>query len=164
MLTSLRLTNFKNFQAACLSLGPLTLLVGTNASGKSNLRDAFRFLHGISRGYTLAEILGEKWVESGVLQWRGIRGGTREATYLQAETFVLEVIVADDKDTDVAKSEYHYRIEVAPSLKWKPPLLVRETLYENDVMVFETQDNENIKFLGQSIKVAYVYDSKPQVT
>ena len=58
MLTSLRLTNFKNFQDTELTLGPLTILVGTNASGKSNIRDAFRFLHGISRGYTLAEILG----------------------------------------------------------------------------------------------------------
>jgi AAA15 family ATPase/GTPase len=31
--------------------------VGTNASSKSNIRDAFRFLHGISRGYNLAKLL-----------------------------------------------------------------------------------------------------------
>jgi AAA15 family ATPase/GTPase len=58
MIHSLQLTNFKNFQATALSLGKFTLLVGTNASGKSNLRDAFRFLHGIERGYSLAEIFG----------------------------------------------------------------------------------------------------------
>jgi hypothetical protein len=69
MIKSVRLTNFKNFQDAELSLGKLTLLVGTNASGKSNLRDAFRFLHGIGRGYSLAEIFGEKWGEGGELQW-----------------------------------------------------------------------------------------------
>ena len=57
LLTNLRLERFKNFKDAELPLGPPTLLVGTNASGKSNLRDAFRFLHGISRGYTLAEII-----------------------------------------------------------------------------------------------------------
>ena len=38
MLTTLRLQSFKNFRDATLGLGPLTLLVGTNASGKSNLR------------------------------------------------------------------------------------------------------------------------------
>ncbi|MUG98777.1 AAA family ATPase [Scytonema sp. UIC 10036] len=63
MLTKLQLERFKNFQDSELILGPLTLLVGTNASGKSNIRDAFRFLHGISRGYNLAEIMGEKYVE-----------------------------------------------------------------------------------------------------
>src|SRR5260370_39561472 len=91
MIHSLTLSNFKNFRDATLPLGPLTLLVGTNASGKSNLRDAFRFLHGISRGYTLAEIIGQKFGEGGEPQWRGIRGGTREAAYRGSSTFVLEI-------------------------------------------------------------------------
>ena len=52
MIKSLKLTNFKNFRQATLPLGKLTLLVGTNASGKTNLIDAFRFLHGVARGYT----------------------------------------------------------------------------------------------------------------
>ncbi len=58
MIRELHLERFKNFRDATLTLGNLTLLVGTNASGKSNLRDAFRFLHGISRGYTLARRSG----------------------------------------------------------------------------------------------------------
>jgi predicted ATPase len=90
-LEVLRLVSFKNFADATLHLGPLTVLVGTNASGKSNLRDAFRFLHGIARGYTLAEIIGEKWIEGGVLQWKGIRGGTKETAYRGADGFRLEV-------------------------------------------------------------------------
>jgi AAA15 family ATPase/GTPase len=75
MLKKLHLKNFKGFKDAELNLGNFSLLVGTNASGKSNIRDAFRFLHGIGRGYSLADIFGEKYVEGGVLQWRGIRGG-----------------------------------------------------------------------------------------
>ena len=58
MITSIRLKNFKNFADETLRVGPFTLLVGANASGKSNIRDAFRFLSGIGRGYTLAEIFG----------------------------------------------------------------------------------------------------------
>ena len=42
MLTSLRLRNFKNFADETLRMGPFTVLVGANASGKSNVRDALR--------------------------------------------------------------------------------------------------------------------------
>ena len=65
MIKSLRLTNFKNFADETLRLGPFTVIVGANASGKSNLRDAFRFLHGIGSGYTLPEIFGGKYGPGG---------------------------------------------------------------------------------------------------
>ncbi|WP_156040402.1 AAA family ATPase [Chondromyces apiculatus] len=81
MLTSLHLRQFKSFRDVTLPLGPFTLIVGTNASGKSNLRDALRFLHGIGQGYSLAEIIDEKFGEGGERQWAGIRGGTREIAF-----------------------------------------------------------------------------------
>lgn len=118
MLRTLTLDNFKNFKQANLKLGDLTLLVGTNASGKSNLRDAFRFLHGVSRGYSLAEIIGEKWIDGGVLQWRGIRGGTREVVYHGHEVFSVQATL---------NSGETYRIDV--ELKdGQPPRVVRESL------------------------------------
>ena len=43
MITSIRLVNFKNFTDETLRVGPFTVIVGANASGKSNIRDAFRF-------------------------------------------------------------------------------------------------------------------------
>ena len=78
MITSLRLVNFKNFADETLSLGPFTLIVGANASGKSNIRDAFRFLHGIGRGYTLPEIIGGKYGAGGQVEWEQIRGAPNE--------------------------------------------------------------------------------------
>ena len=78
MINSVRLVNFKNFADETLKLGPFTVIVGANASGKSNIRDAFRFLHGISRGYTLAEILGGKYGPGGYKEWEGIRGAPNE--------------------------------------------------------------------------------------
>ena len=65
MITSLRLKNFKSFADETLPLGPFTVIVGANASGKSNIRDAFRFLHGIGRGYTLAEIIAANTAAEG---------------------------------------------------------------------------------------------------
>ena len=83
MITSLRLVNFKNFADETLRVGPFTVIVGANASGKSNIRDAFRFLHGIGRGYTLAEILGGKYGEGGQREWGGIRGAPGEVVRLR---------------------------------------------------------------------------------
>ena len=78
MITSLRLVDFKNFVDETLCVGPLTVIVGANASGKSNIRDAFRFLHGIGRGYTLADILGGRWGPGGEGQWQSLRGAPNE--------------------------------------------------------------------------------------
>ena len=78
MITSIRLVNFKNFADETLRVGPFTVIVGANASGKSNIRDAFRFLHGIGRGYTLAEIIGGKYGPGGQREWEPIRGAMRE--------------------------------------------------------------------------------------
>ena len=91
MITSLRLTNFKNFADETLRIGPFTVIVGTNASGKSNIRDAFRFLHGIGRGYTLAEILGGKYGAGGQIEWAGIRGATDEIIRFRQTQFSIHV-------------------------------------------------------------------------
>ena len=93
MITSLRLVNFKNFADETLRVGPFTVIVGANASGKSNIRDAFRFLHGIGRGYTLAEIMGGKYGEGGQREWTGIRGAMNEIVRFGHEGFSIEVDV-----------------------------------------------------------------------
>ena len=83
MITSLFLRDFKNFPGETLRLGPLTVIVGANASGKSNIRDAFRFLHGIGRGYVLADIIGRKYGAGGQVEWEPIRGAPQELSRLQ---------------------------------------------------------------------------------
>ena len=94
MITSLQLLGFKNFGNETLRVGPLTVIVGTNASGKSNIRDAFRFLHGVGRGYTLAEIIGGKYGAGGQVEWEAIRGAPREIWKTEDGTFALETTVA----------------------------------------------------------------------
>ena len=95
MITSVRLVNFKNFADETLRVGPFTVIVGANASGKSNIRDAFRFLHGIGRGYTLAEIFGEKYGSGGQVEWAGVRGAMHEIIRFGQSAFSLQVKVAD---------------------------------------------------------------------
>jgi predicted ATPase len=136
VLRYLKLEGFKNFQEALLPMGPLTVVVGTNASGKSNLRDAFRVLHGISRGYTVAETLGEKWVEGGVLQWRGIRGGTREAAFRGATSFALEAGFQLEHEAGLG-GDASYRIEIDVGLDGRPPGVIAERLVVGAYDVFD---------------------------
>lgn len=50
MITELYLENWKSFAKATLYIDPLTFLIGTNASGKSNVLDAFMFLQRLASG------------------------------------------------------------------------------------------------------------------
>ena len=111
MITSLRLVDFKNFADETLRVGPFTVIVGANASGKSNIRDAFRFLHGIGRGYTLAEILGGRWGPGGQAEWQSVRGAPNEVARV-ADTepgthFALEV------GFRLGNTNVRYRIDVS---------------------------------------------------
>ena len=97
MITSVRLVNFKNFGDETLRVGPFTVIVGANASGKSNVRDAFRFLHGIGRGYTLAETLGGKYGQGAYVEWMGIRGAMGEIARLGQEGFSITLEAETDE-------------------------------------------------------------------
>ncbi len=46
-ITKIRISNFKSFDDQCIALNDFNLLVGSNASGKSNLVQAFQFLRDI---------------------------------------------------------------------------------------------------------------------
>ena len=89
MLKKIRLTDFKSFVDEEVELAPLTLLVGANASGKSNFLDAIRFLQGLSLDLTLAEVLnGEErgWPD----RWPGIRGRAEEVARFGTTSFTIE--------------------------------------------------------------------------
>ena len=117
MLTSLRLVNFKNFADETLKLGPFTVIVGANASGKSNIRDAFRFLHGIGRGYTLAEIMGGKLGPGGYVEWQPIRGAPNEIVRLgqTSDDGTGEFSAKADLEADGERFAYSISVGVNPN-------------------------------------------------
>ena len=124
MFTSLRLRDFKNFADETLRMGPFTVVVGANASGKSNIRDALRLLHGVGRGYTLAEILGGKYGAGGQPEWEEIRGAPAEIIRYRQDSMCVDI------DMDIALGEYShfaYSIGIQPS---KAPYGAFEVLQE----------------------------------
>ena len=121
MITSIRLVNFKNFADEILRVGPFTVIVGANASGKSNIRDAFRFLHGIGRGYTLAEIFGGKR-EAG---WQPIRGAMNEIVRFGQPAFYVEVEMKGESGLAVSSFAIEVGVEGTNSSGFQ---LTKETL------------------------------------
>ena len=54
MIDSIAIDNFKSLRRVDLKLGRLNLLIGANASGKSNFLDALRVLQGVGAGARFA--------------------------------------------------------------------------------------------------------------
>jgi predicted ATPase len=163
MINSIRLQNFKGFRDATLSTGPLTVIAGANASGKSNLRDAFRFVHGIGRGYSLADIVGEKYVE-GLLQWRGIRGGSREVATYGQPSFSVETAWSTSSDAASAERYLHH-ITVGVSSGRRPLRVLREFLHRNNELVYDATPRDQPRGEGSeglSVQVGSLYSPAPR--
>ena len=140
MINSLRLVDFKNFADETLKVGPFTVIVGANASGKSNIRDAFRFLHGIGRGYTLAENLGGKYGVGGQLEWAGIRGAMNEIIRFGRKAFSLTVCIGN----------LRYSIEASDD-KVRPGIfrVTRESLRASDKPIFRSHPIKGSRLSAQ---------------
>ena len=142
MITSIGLVDFKNFEGETLHIGPLTIIVGANASGKSNIRDAFRFLHGVGRGYTLVEIIGGKYGAGGQTEWAAIRGAPREISRLQQDSgyfgFLLSVGIERGRKT------ISYSIGVKSNTRdFGGFRLFQESLHEGDSIIYDSHPDDS---------------------
>lgn len=92
MLSSLGLEHWKSFGEGARStvpLAPLTLLVGPNASGKSNALDALRFLQGAALDFPLSDVLRGRYEGQREI-WPAIRGGIVEAAHAGRTGFTVK--------------------------------------------------------------------------
>lgn len=100
MLKKLILENWKSFRYAELPLDPLTVLIGTNASGKSNVVEALEFLQRIANGENIETALaGDKTLPS-------IRGGVEWAARKGENGLTIKVLVSGEEN----ETDYLYSI------------------------------------------------------
>ncbi|QSV74449.1 MAG: AAA family ATPase [Aphanizomenon flos-aquae KM1D3_PB] len=142
MLKKLILENWKSFRYAELPLDPLTVLIGTNASGKSNVVEALEFLQRIANGENIeAALVGDKILSS-------IRGGVELAARKGENEFSLKLLVGDEE------KDYLYNIILR---KGEGVYLKQESI--------ETDDFKNHIYVPESIfvinPVSQIYSSKP---
>ena len=117
MITKLHLVNWKSFKDSTVYIDPLTFLIGTNASGKSNVLDAFLFLHLLMKGQTLEDAAA------------AIRGGEDWIIRQGQDWFELAVTI------EKGELEYEYSIQVKK-------LNVGLTFMENHIYV-SSKNNQN---------------------
>ena len=85
MLTSFAVERFKSYkQEATLPLAPLTVLIGANASGKSNIIEALRLLSWIAQGNKLGAISHTVQGDN-----QTIRGAVKDLVFRRKRTFQL---------------------------------------------------------------------------
>src|SRR5690349_15887826 len=109
MLKQLILENWKSFRYAELPLDPLTVLIGTNASGKSNVVEALEFLQRIAQGENIETALaGDKTLPS-------IRGGVEWAA-LQGEKYLTLTLILEGEYKNIEHA-YSIKIQTKPLLK-----------------------------------------------
>ncbi|MBC5796038.1 AAA family ATPase [Sphaerospermopsis sp. LEGE 00249] len=102
MLKKLILENWKSFRYAELPLDPLTVLIGTNASGKSNVVEALEFLQRIANGENIETALaGDKTLPA-------IRGGVEWAARKGENEFILTIII----EGEYKNQDHTYRIKI----------------------------------------------------
>ncbi|NBV47109.1 MAG: ATP-binding protein [Planctomycetia bacterium] len=70
MLKVFRLAHFKSYEHADLPLGPITLMIGANAAGKSNVIEALRLLSWLAQGHKLSSMQYAINSADGVLRGR----------------------------------------------------------------------------------------------
>lgn len=86
MLTAITLEDFKSYRQATLPLSALTILIGANASGKSNVIEGLRLLSWLAQGQKLSAIRFA--VQSGD---QVVRGKLEDLAYQCGESFGLGV-------------------------------------------------------------------------
>ncbi len=119
MLKQISYENWKSFHEATLYIDPLTVMIGTNASGKSNALDGLTFLNRVTLGKEIATALdGDSTIAA-------IRGGVEWAALKPNTQFTLATIVQGEDDL----TEYLYTItiELRPRVQLQAESLTRHT-------------------------------------
>lgn len=147
MLKKLILENWKSFRYAELPLDPLTVLIGTNASGKSNVVEALEFLQRIAIGENIeAALAGDKTLPS-------IRGGVEWAALQSENQFTLKATVqGENHSTDYL---YGITIQTKPVVEVLDEYIIHQK-YQPDKTnnyysnyLFKQESNSNISSLRQ---------------
>ncbi len=136
--TKIHLENWRNFTRVDVQLQQRMFLVGPNASGKSNLLDAFRFLHDLTR------------VGGGLEKAVSDRGGVSRLRSLAARRYPEIIIDVSIENGDNAS--WRYRIGIIQDNNSRP-FLKEEKVWKSGKLLLERpnpQDNNDRELLRQT--------------
>lgn len=126
--SKIHLENWRNFTRVDVPLQQRMFLVGANASGKSNLLDAFRFLRDLVR------------VGGGFEKAVSDRGGVSRLRSLAARRYpeiVVDVSIEDDDN-----ETWRYRLAIVQDNQ-RRPTLKEEKVWKSDKLLLERPDDRD---------------------
>ncbi|MFM6401961.1 AAA family ATPase, partial [Planktothrix sp.] len=111
MLKQINLKNWKSFKDATLYIDPITILIGTNSSGKSNIIDALDFLSRIPEAKSLeSALIGDSHTP-------GIRGGLEWVVRKPETQFTLEAVISGEDEQVEVDCLYSITTEIEPKIQ-----------------------------------------------
>jgi predicted ATPase len=129
IVSHVKLRNWRNFVEVDADLGERVIVVGPNASGKSNLLDVFRFLRDIVRS------------GGGLQHAVGLRGGLSKIRCLAARRrpdVEIEISLVDKPGTG---NEWKYAIAVTQEPRGhRRPMLKHEKVWRDGEMILDRPD------------------------
>lgn len=102
VLKEINLIGWKSFANSTLYIDPLTIIIGANASGKSNTLDALLFLQRVASGVGIFQAI------NGDVNLSPIRGGIEWICLKPAKNFSLIVTLESDNENQ----DYRYQLDV----------------------------------------------------
>lgn len=152
MLNSILIENFKSYKSQRLPLAPLTLMIGANASGKTNAIEAFRFLSWVVGGEKLSTIKNRINDSE-----RIFRGDVRDLVYQGEDTFTLGAEVSGFNFTiEIGSKNGELTVEnesLADQQDWK-------IYWTNLAAIFGNSEQKAITFQGFKASSTNDYEAK----
>lgn len=126
MIQSVTIENFKSFERATLPLAPLTLLIGANASGKSNAIEAMQLLAWLMAGGKPADLLYATREQE-----ISLRGGFKDFLWADQEISLSYKIIEHPQQSP---KEFSLSLSVTPEGLWlvETPSSIRLELEATD--------------------------------
>ena len=124
MIRELRLQNWKSYSDSTLYIDPLTFVIGTNASGKSNLLDAFFFLSRLVKGRPIEEVTeivrgGKDWIiKKGETQAKLSVSVSKD---MESPLYTYSISIERSKDSFLIVHESLCRSKTNKELFWTNP-------------------------------------------
>lgn len=132
-ITRLKLKNWRNFTRVDLALKDRLFITGPNASGKSNLMDAFRFVRDIAK------------TGGGLQEAVALRGGLTKIRCLAARrnpNVEIEVELKEGQGTDAINWSYGIGLR-QESRGMRRVLLTYEKVWKDDSLILNRPDKED---------------------
>ena len=147
MITELRLRNWKSFFDATLFIDPITVIIGTNASGKSNIFDALKLLSALASPIDIMDIA------------KNVRGGAEGIIRRGEQRCNLTITMEGDKSSEQLIYEVALAFDDQRNIYIKDESLILATTKKNLVM-FERKDLDEMN--KSLVSVALYTEGKPR--